>query len=170
MNQNNNEIKMTEIDRLYRDNFYSDFDNIIEEKLNLFADLVIKSSSKLLSAIELGLIKYFIASKTEESKYRLTFILKECTIISPMLIELLDDSILIVSPSYDYEAGEMNEPSIHKAIEVYSITQKAVLKYKRIAEQTTAMTIRILPNAMSEKVIELINEILKELISSKQIK
>ena len=158
-------MEMIEIENLYCENFHSDDSTVIEEKLNALADTVLMQSDKLSLAKELGEIIIFAVLKTEENKYRLSFILKNCKISSPMLIELLDDRISILSLGYEYEENGMSESSIRKAIEVYSITQKVVLRHKRIAEHSTVMSIKITSEAKTKKVVVLIRELMEEIIS-----
>jgi len=156
---------MNKYDDFYSDNFNIGENDTAEAKLVAIAEEVISQSQKLVESQKNNEIIFVAALKTEENKFRLTFILKNCKVISPLLIELTDDSMAFFSPSYEYDEDGMSESSIPKAIEVYNSIQKVLLMHRRLVKQSTAMTIKIGPNAKTLKAISFIRELLEEIIS-----
>lgn len=156
---------MNNYDKIFKDNFHSGENSSAEAKLIAIAEDVIKQSQKLMKSQKKGEIIFVSALKTEENKFRLTFILKNCKVISPMFIELTDDSITLFSSSYEYDEDGMSESSIPKAIEVYNLIQRVILMHRRIVKQSAAMTIMLKPEASTKKAIVFIRELLEEIIS-----
>lgn len=165
LNHKERKVKMNKYDNFYSENFNIDESNTAEAKLVAIAEEVISQSEKLIESQNNKEIRFVAAMKTEENKFRLTFILENCKVISPMFIELTDDIITIFSSSYKYDEDGMSESSIPKAIEVYNSIQRVLLMHKQIVKKSTAMTIKIEPEAKTWAAISLIRELLEEIIS-----
>ncbi len=156
---------MNNYDKIFDANFHSSDNGTAEAKLIAIAKDVISQSQNLMKSQKKGEIIFVAALKMEENKFRLTFILENCKVISPMFIELTDDSITFFSPSYVYDEDGMSESSIPKAIEVYNSVQKVLLKHRRIVKRSTAMTIILEPKTTTKQAISFIRKLLEEIIS-----